>query len=97
MTTEHHPHRETPHKLARFALFSFIVTFALARAIVFLIMSKAIPNLYPFMHGTHAHHLNYGIFLLAAVGGYSVFRRPTGRRGGSRGAVVWRGDGADFR
>jgi len=25
------------------------------------------------------HHLNYGIFLLAAVGGYSVFRRPIGR------------------
>ena len=31
------------------------------------------------MQGTHVHHLNYGIFLLAAVGGYSVFRRPTGR------------------
>ena len=32
-----------------------------------------------FPDGTHVHHLNYGIFLLAAVGGYSVFRRPTGR------------------
>ena len=31
--------------------------------------------------GTHVHHLNYGIFLLAAVGGYSVFRRPVGRAG----------------
>ena len=37
------------------------------------------PNLYFFLHGTHVHHLNYGIFLLAAVGGYSVFRRPIGR------------------
>ena len=28
---------------------------------------------------THVHHLNYGIFLLAAVGGYSIFVRPDGR------------------
>ena len=27
------------------------------------------PNLYFFLHGTHVHHLNYGIFLLAAVCG----------------------------
>jgi hypothetical protein len=31
------------------------------------------------MGGTHVHHLNYGIFLLAVVAGYSVLRRPTGR------------------
>ena len=79
MTTEHHLRRETAHKLARFALFSFIVTFILARVFVFLIMAKTMPNLYFFLHGTHVHHLNYGIFLLAAVAGYSVFRRPAGR------------------
>jgi len=74
-----HPHRETAHRLARLALFSFLVTFILSRVFVVLIMSKAIPNLYFFMHGTHVHHLNYGIFLLSAVAGYSIFRRPTGR------------------
>ena len=79
MRPEHHLRRETAHKLARLALFGFIVTFILARVFVFLIMSKAMPNLYFFMHGTHVHHLNYGIFLLAAVGDYSVFRRPAGR------------------
>jgi hypothetical protein len=72
-------HRETAHKLARYALFSFLVTFILARVFVFLIMSKEMPNLYFFMHGTHVHHLNYGIFLLSVVGGYSVFCRPVGR------------------
>jgi hypothetical protein len=46
---------------------------------VFLIMAGKMPNLYFFMHGTHVHHLNYGIFLMAAVCGYSVFRRPIGR------------------
>src|ERR1022692_3843737 len=79
MNPEHHLHRETAHKLARLALFGFIVTFILARVFVFLIMADEMPNLYFFMHGTHVHHLNYGIFLLSVVGGYSVFQRPTGR------------------
>jgi len=77
--SELHRRRETAHQLARMSLFGFLMTFMLARVFVFLIMSKAMPNLYFFMGGTHVHHLNYGIFLLAAVAGYSVFRRPTGR------------------
>jgi hypothetical protein len=76
---EPHLHRETAHKLARLALFSFLMTFILSRVFVFLIMSQLMPNLYCFVQGTHVHHLNYGIFLLATVAGYSVFRRPTGR------------------
>ena len=79
VNTEPIMHRETAHRLARRALFGFIVTFVLARVFVFLIMSKTMPNMYFFMHGTHVHHLNYGIFLLATVGGYSIFRRPIGR------------------
>jgi hypothetical protein len=79
MTEEHKLHRCTVHGLARRALFGFVVTFVLARVTVFLIMSRQIPNMYFFMQGTHVHHLNYGIFLLAVVGGYSVFRRPVGR------------------
>jgi hypothetical protein len=76
---EHPIHRETAHRLARRALFSFILTFVLSRVFVFLIMSKQIPNFYFFLRGTHVHHLNYGIFLMSAVCGYSVFRRPAGR------------------
>jgi hypothetical protein len=72
-------HKETAHRLARRALFSFILTFVISRVFVFLIMAKAIPNFYFFLQGTHVHHLNYGIFLLAGVCGYSVFRRPVGR------------------
>src|ERR1700733_4735264 len=76
---EHMIRRETAHKLARRALFSFILTFVLSRIVVFLIMSDEMPNMYFFLHGTHVHHLNYGIFLMAAVCGYSVFRSPIGR------------------
>jgi hypothetical protein len=78
--TQTHITRETAHKLARLSLFSFLLTFMLARVFVFLIMAKAMPNLYCFVQGTHVHHLNYGIFLLSVTAGYSVFRRPTGRK-----------------
>jgi hypothetical protein len=70
---------ETFDRLARKVLFSFLLTFVLSRVLVFLIMSHRIPNLFLFLQGTHVHHLNYGIFLLAAVGGYALFRRPGGR------------------
>ena len=61
------------HELARRALFAFILTFIASRTVVFLIMSQRMPNLYFFMRGTHVHHLNYGIFLLAGVGAYLLF------------------------
>jgi hypothetical protein len=73
-----HP-KETFDRLARRALFGFIMTFIISRIMVFLIMSGHSPNLYCFVHGTHVHHLNYGIFLLAIVCAYSIFTRPDGR------------------
>jgi hypothetical protein len=79
LPAEHVNRRETANRLARRALFSFIVTFVLSRICVILIMAKEMPNFYFFLRGTHVHHLNYGIFLMSAVCGYSVFRRPTGR------------------
>lgn len=65
--------------LARLVLVAFLLTFMCARMVVFLIMSRSIPDLYLHIMGTHVHHLNYGILLLSAIGGYLVFRRPTGR------------------
>jgi hypothetical protein len=80
LNPEHSILRETAHRLARRTLFGFVVTFVLSRVCVLLIMSDLMPNFYFFLHGTHVHHLNYGIFLLATVCGYSVFRRPVGRK-----------------
>jgi hypothetical protein len=65
-------------ELARRALLAFLLTFIAARTIVLLIMSQRIPNLYFFLSGTHVHHLNYGIFLLAGVAGFLLFNAPTG-------------------
>src|SRR3974390_571181 len=68
----------TAAELARYSLFAFLLTFIAARTAVFLIMARSIPNLYFFLRGTHVHHLNYGILLLAGVGAYLLFRSPQG-------------------
>jgi len=65
--------------LARRTLFGFILTFIASRTMVLLIMSRRVPNFYFFLRGTHVHHLNYGIFLLASVCAYALFWSPTGR------------------
>jgi hypothetical protein len=72
------PGAPTADELARRALLAFLLTFILARTVVFLIMARRIPNMYLFLSSTHVHHLNYGIFLLAAVGAYLLFRAPAG-------------------
>lgn len=66
--------------LARLAFFAFLLTFMLARIVVFLIMSRRLPDLYLFVGGTHIHHLNYGIFLLTGVGAFLLFGKPQGRQ-----------------
>jgi hypothetical protein len=65
--------------LARIVLFVFLLTFMLARIVVFLIMSRRIPDLFLHLGGTHIHHLNYGIFLLAGLGAFFLFGKPEGR------------------
>lgn len=65
-------------RTARSVLVAFLFTFAASRILVYLIMSHRLPDLYVHVGGTHVHHLNYGIFLLAGVGGYLLFHRSTG-------------------
>jgi hypothetical protein len=74
------PHHDPARHLARRVLFSFMLIFVLARLVVFLIMSRQIPEFYFFCGDTHVHHLNYGIFLLAGVGTFLLFEQPTGTK-----------------
>jgi hypothetical protein len=69
---------DVAYRLARWSLAAFLITFIAARVLVFLIMTKAIPDLYLHVGGNHVHHLNYGIFLLSIVGAYLLFLRPRG-------------------
>ena len=64
-------------RLARIILIAFILVFILTRIIVFLIMSYGITDLFLYVRGTHVHHMNYGIFLLAGVSAFLLFRRPS--------------------
>jgi membrane protein DedA with SNARE-associated domain len=59
---------------ARQVLGAFLATFLAARTIVYLIMSRRIPNVTFHARGTHVHHLDYGIVLLALVGAALLFR-----------------------
>ena len=65
--------------LARRVLVAFLLTFIAARVTVFLIMSRDIPDLYMHAGQTHVHHLNYGIFMLSAVGAALLFGPPAFR------------------
>jgi hypothetical protein len=76
------------YRLARMVLVSFVFIFIAARVSTYLIMSRRIPDLYVHLGGTHIHHFNYGIFLLAAVAGYLLFKRPKGR-GLSAAAIIY--------
>ncbi len=60
-------------RLARTVFVTFLLTFIASRVLVILIMARAMPDLFLHLGGTHVHHLNYGIFLLSAVGALLLF------------------------
>ena len=66
------PPKPTRH-LARLTFVAFLFTFIASRALVILIMSRRLPDLFLHLGGTHVHHLNYGIFSLAAIAGVLLF------------------------
>lgn len=73
------PQDHRTRRLARLVLFTFLLTFLLARVIVLLIMAHVMPDLYLHLGGTHVHHLNFGIFLLGGVGAWLLLAPPHGR------------------
>ena len=67
--------------LARVVLATFLFLFMASRIVVLLTMAgKLPPQLFLHVHGTHVHHLNYGIYILSAVGALLLFAQPTGAR-----------------
>ncbi len=76
-------------RLARKVLAAFVATFVLTRILVLSIMTRRLPDLFLHVGGTHVHHLNYGIFLLAGVGAYLLLMRPATPRGMSVMAILY--------
>jgi len=79
MFKSHHRSPNSAKHLARIMFCVFLLTFICARAAVFLIMARKIPDLFLYVGDTHVHHLNYGIFLLSIVGCYMLLTGPAGR------------------
>jgi hypothetical protein len=67
-------------RLARDVFLTFLLTFIGSRVLVILIMTRRIPDLFLHTRGTHVHHLNYGIFLISAVGALLLFLPPLSAR-----------------
>ena len=66
-------HSSPTRHLARLTFVAFLLTFIAARTLVILIMARKVPDLFLHLGGTHVHHLNYGIFLLAVVAALLLF------------------------
>lgn len=93
---DRNPQQLTNH-LARLTLAAFLLTFVIARILVIMIMAHRLPpELFFHVKGTHVHHLNYGIFLLSAVGGFLIFARPRGPELSAAAAVYGVGLGLTF-
>jgi hypothetical protein len=76
-------------RLARITFTTFLLTFIVSRLLVILIMNRSIPDLFLHLGGTHVHHLNYGIFLLSAVGAILLFGRNLSDKQRNGFAVVY--------
>ena len=59
--------------LARMSLVAFLLTFIFVRTLVYFLNSGKMRNVFVQVKGTHIHHLNFGILMLAGVSGYLLF------------------------
>jgi len=77
-TTEkilNHSTKKQNKKITSNVLFYFLITFAIARILVY-----SIPSARLLIKGYHVHHLNYGIILLAIVGYWLLINQKNENR-----------------
>jgi hypothetical protein len=63
-------------KLIAIILSSFLITFAISRLFVYLVLGHLMPDFFLTIKGVHIHHFTYGVFILALVGLYFILKRP---------------------
>ena len=69
-------HSPTTKKLIAIILSSFLITFAIARLFVYLVLGHLMPDFFLTIKGVHIHHFTYGVFILVIVGLYFILKRP---------------------
>lgn len=72
----HHQQSAVTRRLLGIIVFSFLITFAVARFFVYLVLGHLMPNFFLEIRGVHVHHFTYGVVLLAGVGLYFILKRP---------------------
>lgn len=75
--------RDRPRQRLLLAAIGFFITFAAARVVAYAAIHSEGPFHYIYFHGTHIHHLVFGIILLLAVGFCWLVEVGTGGRGSS--------------
>ena len=74
-------------------VFSFLITFILARLFVYLVLGRLMPNFFLTIHGVHVHHFTYGVVILVIVGLYLLLRRPPDETDAFRWSALFYGIG----
>lgn len=69
-------HSPVTRKLIAIILSSFLITFAISRLFVYLVLGHLMPDFFLTIKGVHIHHFTYGVFILAIVGLYFILKRP---------------------
>ena len=67
----------TTKRIISIIVSSFLMTFIIARAFVYLVLNHWMPNFFLTVKGVHIHHFTYGVVILATVGLYLILKRPS--------------------
>ncbi len=63
-------------RLISIVLFAFLITFVIARLIVYLVLDRLLPDFFLTVKGVHIHHFTYGVVILVFVSLYLILIRP---------------------
>lgn len=83
--------KQENRKLIALVLWAFLMTFSLARLIVYLIVANVLPNFFLEVRGVHIHHFSYGVVILCLVGFYLLLGQRSKKN--MRFAALWYGLG----
>ncbi|MDO8499123.1 MAG: hypothetical protein Q7S66_00490 [bacterium] len=79
MTKNFDLEQQTPEpnrKVIGIIIFSFLLTFVVARLFVYSVVGHWLPDFFLNVRGVHIHHFAYGVMIIAAVGLYFIVKRP---------------------
>lgn len=80
-------------RLVAIIVFAFLITFAVSRLVVYLVLGRWLPNFFLEVRGVHIHHFTYGVVVLALVGLFLILKHPKSESRAFRWATLGYGIG----